>query len=167
VSAETVQVAEEGPPVAADEAPAAEWEDAPAPDVDEGGFDEGEVADGDGWDDLDGADDVDEAEDLDEPEDFAEPGTQVMEPAPRASAAPAPPAPPTADAGQQTSEYDVLAEEEGRSAEPVSYRPQDHDEAASEGEDVLEETPEFLQETPEHDRLWFEQRPPRDFDFDG
>jgi hypothetical protein len=32
-------------------------------------------------------------------------------------------------------------------------------------DDVLEETPEFLQETPEHDRLWFEQRPPRDFDF--
>lgn len=38
-------------------------------------------------------------------------------------------------------------------------------EAASD-EDVLEETPDFLQETPEHDRLWFEQRPPRDFDFD-
>jgi hypothetical protein len=34
------------------------------------------------------------------------------------------------------------------------------------GEDVLEETPDFLQETPEHDRLWFEQKPPRDFDFD-
>jgi hypothetical protein len=33
-------------------------------------------------------------------------------------------------------------------------------------EDVLEETPDFLQETPEHDRLWFEQRPPRDFDWD-
>ena len=33
------------------------------------------------------------------------------------------------------------------------------------GEDVLEETPEFLQETPEHDRLWFEQKPPRDFEF--
>jgi hypothetical protein len=31
--------------------------------------------------------------------------------------------------------------------------------------DELEETPEFLQETPEHDRLWFEQKPPRDFDF--
>ena len=31
---------------------------------------------------------------------------------------------------------------------------------------MLEETPEFLQETPEHDRLWFEQKPPRDFDFD-
>lgn len=39
--------------------------------------------------------------------------------------------------------------------------------AVEPGEDVLEETPEFLQETPEHDRLWFEQRPPRDFDFDG
>ena len=34
------------------------------------------------------------------------------------------------------------------------------------GEDVLEETPDFLQETPEHDRLWFEQKPPRDFDWD-
>jgi hypothetical protein len=32
------------------------------------------------------------------------------------------------------------------------------------GEDVLDETPDFLQEAPEHDRLWFEQRPPRDFD---
>ena len=36
-----------------------------------------------------------------------------------------------------------------------------------EGEDVLEETPEFLQDTPEHDRLWFEQRPTKDFDFEG
>ncbi len=34
------------------------------------------------------------------------------------------------------------------------------------GEDVLEETPDFLQDTPDHDRLWFEQRPPKDFDFD-
>ncbi|MDX8152412.1 hypothetical protein SK069_12460, partial [Patulibacter brassicae] len=31
--------------------------------------------------------------------------------------------------------------------------------------DVLSDTPEFLQETPDHDRLWFEQKPPRDFDF--
>jgi hypothetical protein len=38
-------------------------------------------------------------------------------------------------------------------------------ELRTEGEDVLEETPEFLQDAPEHDRLWFEQRPPRDFDF--
>ena len=33
-------------------------------------------------------------------------------------------------------------------------------------EDVLEETPEFLEDMPEQDRLWFEQRPPKDFDFD-
>lgn len=33
-------------------------------------------------------------------------------------------------------------------------------------EDVLEETPEFLEEAPEDDQLWFEQKPPKDFDFD-
>jgi hypothetical protein len=46
--------------------------------------------------------------------------------------------------------------------------PRESDDPAPEGEeDVLEETPDFLQETPEHDRLWFEQKPPRDFDFDS
>ena len=45
--------------------------------------------------------------------------------------------------------------------EPVS----DYVAPDEEGEDLLEETPDFLQETPEHDRLWFEQKPPRDFDF--
>ncbi len=45
--------------------------------------------------------------------------------------------------------------------------PPDADPAAPPREDVLEKTPEFLEDTPEHDRLWFEQRPPRDFDFDG
>jgi hypothetical protein len=55
--------------------------------------------------------------------------------------------------------------------EPSAYeRPADRDRATpppdpSRGDDVLEETPEFLQETPEHDRLWFEQKPPKDFDF--
>ena len=38
--------------------------------------------------------------------------------------------------------------------------------AAPPTEDVLGETPEFLEETPEHDRLWFEQKPPKDFDLD-
>jgi hypothetical protein len=33
-------------------------------------------------------------------------------------------------------------------------------------EDVLEETPDFLEESPEDDELWFEQKPPKDFDFD-
>ena len=43
----------------------------------------------------------------------------------------------------------------------------DHeDDEESNDLDVLQDTPDFLQETPEHDRLWFEQKPPRDFDFD-
>src|SRR4051794_21600448 len=33
-------------------------------------------------------------------------------------------------------------------------------------EDVLEDTPQFLEESPEDDELWFEQKPPKDFDFD-
>ena len=41
-----------------------------------------------------------------------------------------------------------------------------HDEERGTSEDVLEETPEFLEETPEGDSLWFDQRPPKDFDFD-
>jgi hypothetical protein len=32
--------------------------------------------------------------------------------------------------------------------------------------DPLEETPDFLEGSPEEDRLWFEQRPPKDFDID-
>jgi|SRR5689334_978637 len=39
-------------------------------------------------------------------------------------------------------------------------------EAAHQEDDVLEETPDFLEETPEDDQLWFEQKPPKDFDFD-
>jgi hypothetical protein len=33
-------------------------------------------------------------------------------------------------------------------------------------DDMLEETPDLLQDAPDHDRLWFEQRPTRDSDFD-
>jgi hypothetical protein len=55
--------------------------------------------------------------------------------------------------GGETVEYDV----EGTAAAK----------GGKNDEDVLEETPEFLQDTPDHDRLWFEQKPPRDFDFDG
>ena len=58
---------------------------------------------------------------------------------------------PSDHVGGETVEYEV----EGEFADEA---PKD--------DDVLEETPEFLQDTPDHDRLWFEQRPPRDFDFD-
>jgi hypothetical protein len=55
--------------------------------------------------------------------------------------------------------------------EPAVEDDETGDEPAAEEErgrtgDVLEDTPDFLEETPEHDRLWFEQKPPRDFDFD-
>ena len=42
-------------------------------------------------------------------------------------------------------------------------RPEPEDDTSP---DPLEETPEFLEESPEEDRLWFEQRPPKDFDLD-
>src|SRR3954452_88778 len=48
---------------------------------------------------------------------------------------------------------------------PPRQSPERAEGEAGEDEDVLEETPEFLQDAPEHDRLWFEQKPPRDFDF--
>jgi hypothetical protein len=51
--------------------------------------------------------------------------------------------------------------------EPATESEQEPEEPpGQDDEDVLEETPEFLQDAPEHDRLWFEQKPPRDFDFE-
>ena len=38
--------------------------------------------------------------------------------------------------------------------------------APAEDEDLLDDTPDFLEESPEDDQLWFEQKPPKDFDFD-
>ncbi len=79
------------------------------------------------------------------------------------------PAPPEGEAleraGQPTAEYDVEDLERLRRGPDADDDDEPEVVPADEGEDVLEETPEFLSETPEHDRLWFEQRPPRDFDF--
>jgi hypothetical protein len=50
---------------------------------------------------------------------------------------------------------------EAPEAEPEAEKP-----APGPDEDVLEETPDFLEEAPEDDQLWFEQKPPKDFDFD-
>jgi hypothetical protein len=52
-------------------------------------------------------------------------------------------------------------DEEGFEGDDVT-----EDELEDEDEDLLEETPEFLEDTPEGERLWFEQGEPRDFDFD-
>jgi hypothetical protein len=63
-------------------------------------------------------------------------------------------------------EPDEVPTEDALERPRPAAEPEPEPEARPGDEDVLEETPEFLQETPEHDRLWFEQRPPRDFDFD-
>ena len=55
---------------------------------------------------------------------------------------------------------------EDRVASPAEGPKDSAPEEQSAEEDVLEETPDFLEETPEHDRLWFEQKQPRDFAFD-
>ncbi len=97
-------------------------------------------------------------------------GSSLLEPAPSRSdeppAAPVrardpePPAPVDhGHGGQETVEYDVEHHELQEKGDDEVLEKKD--------DDVLEETPEFLQDTPEHDRLWFEQKPPRDFDFNG
>jgi len=84
-----------------------------------------------------------------------EPVAGPLEDAPEPEPDPEPDAEPVIPTAAELTDEELDAEPE---AEP--------DAEELEGEDVLEETPEFLQETPEHDRLWFEQKPPRDFDFD-
>jgi hypothetical protein len=60
-----------------------------------------------------------------------------------------------------------LHEPEPAGPPPLQERPVEPAPPPSDDDDdPLAETPDFLQETPEHDRLWFEQKPPRDFDFD-
>ncbi len=93
---------------------------------------------------------------LDEPfAPSAEPTAYTPVPAePAYEPPPAPPAESFQDIGEPTQEYTVLDDVPDPQPDAV---PGEHDE--------LEETPDFLEETPEHDRLWFEQKPPRDFDF--
>jgi hypothetical protein len=91
------------------------------------------------------------------------------------NAAGAPPArgPDFASVGQETAELDMrtVLDEQHEAADRAGQI----DSAGLGGgpgenlepvEDVLEETPEFLRDTPEQERLWFEQQEPRDFDFD-
>lgn len=83
----------------------------------------------------------------------------VETPAPPRNEAQAPPAPPQPEPGYDEDPW--LDDERDEVPAEEALQPK-----AASDEDVLEETPDFLQETPEHDRLWFEQKPPRDFDWD-
>ena len=90
------------------------------------------------------------------------------------AAAEAPPEPATPEVAQEPlpdpEEVEPAAPTPRESDTPTEGFPaltRDEEPSPEGAEDVLEETPDFLQDTPEHDRLWFEQKPPRDFDFDG
>ncbi len=82
----------------------------------------------------------------------------------------------TVAAEEEEDELDLSLELEDESApdrppDPVSepgFQADDDQEDVLEDddEDLLEETPEFLEDTPEGERLWFEQGEPKDFDFD-
>jgi hypothetical protein len=61
-----------------------------------------------------------------------------------------------------SAEHELSAELE----EPSEPQSTAESEPEAGSEDVLEETPDFLEEAPEDDQLWFEQKPPKDFDFD-
>jgi len=64
-------------------------------------------------------------------------------------------------------EFEKLSEEpEEPSEEPEHPKPAANYDPDTGHEDVLEDTPEFLEDAPEDDELWFEQKPPKDFDFD-
>jgi hypothetical protein len=73
--------------------------------------------------------------------------------------APAPPAP-LADEPEDDFEDEAPAAPAEPPAAQTNYDPD------TGHEDVLEDTPDFLEDAPEDDELWFEQRPPKDFDFD-
>jgi hypothetical protein len=79
--------------------------------------------------------------------------------------APAAEEPPSEEAPRRAPE--PPSEESPRdSAEPPAEE-DDYDFDPETGhEDVLEDTPRFLEDAPEDDDLWFEQKPPKDFDLD-
>ena len=89
-----------------------------------------------------------------EPEPDPEPPLNEAPPEPEA------PAPGYDEDPWLADDRDEVPADEALQSQPSPPRP------SGEEEDVLEETPDFLQETPEHDRLWFEQKPPKDFDWD-
>lgn len=62
-------------------------------------------------------------------------------------------------------EVEGLEEQESPEEEDDEDTGDDPAAAFFDQEDPLEGTPDFLEETPDHDRLWFEQKEPKDFDF--
>jgi hypothetical protein len=106
-------------------------------------------------------------EDWDVPEPGPVHGAIPTEPDAAAPPTPAPPTPVEAAPARGLTEEDPELEQETVEHDvEAELGPEREHHESSEQDDMLEETPEFLQDTPDHDRLWFEQRPPRDFDLD-
>jgi hypothetical protein len=72
--------------------------------------------------------------------------------------------PPSEELEPPSQEFDPPSEEAPRgSAEPDSEETRAYDPDTGH-EDILEDTPTFLEDAPDDDELWFEQKPPKDFD---
>ncbi|MGE0067281.1 MAG: hypothetical protein AB7T48_07990 [Solirubrobacterales bacterium] len=67
----------------------------------------------------------------------------------------------------ESGEYEAIEPEAAAPAPPAPEAPaaNPYDPDTESHEDVLEDTPDFLEDS-EDDDAWFEQRPPKDFDFD-
>jgi hypothetical protein len=82
--------------------------------------------------------------------------------------APLPDEPGALEEAEDSGEYELPEEsgEHGLPDEPSDEADATEEHKAEPGHaDALEDTPEFLEESPEDDDAWFEQRPPKDFDF--
>jgi hypothetical protein len=72
---------------------------------------------------------------------------------------------------EDSAEFEAVEPEAGQVAEPESGEHEaapanPYDPETGSHDDVLEDTPDFLEDAPEDENAWFEQRPPKDFDFD-
>jgi hypothetical protein len=72
---------------------------------------------------------------------------------------------PVAEASSETGGPEAVDEAEQAEVAEVEGDEEEPPEPRSDS-DVLEDTPDFLEDAPEDDELWFEQKPPKDFDFD-
>jgi hypothetical protein len=67
------------------------------------------------------------------------------------------------DQEEDSEEHALEPAEDDSEEHAVEEDSEEHDQPTG---DVLGDTPDFLEEAPEDDQLWFEQKPPKDFDFD-
>lgn len=89
-----------------------------------------------------------------EPEPQPEPAL-AAEPEPEAE--PEPPVVEQPKPGEITGTIEFEFGDDETPSEPAPESVSEHD--------LLEDTPDFFEETPEHDKLWFDEKSPRKFDF--